>query len=488
MLYVVWAADPTRVADGTLVAMAIQIASFVACVHIAGGKSRTMLRIGSPIAWILAMCVLYFIYPSVLWCLGASFMWAGYVTPERATTLFLLHGLFMVSMTCAYAAVSRGLPTLPVAVAAPKTRTAVLLFSVPMLAVMLQRLLIGGTLLPADSYGASWAAASRGVIEARAVGGIQYVLAQVMSKLDMYGQIIQGVGAALLLSRAIATRRNRAVTLLGVACVYALTYFLSIGGRSPILISGIIALSLTDRLVGPIRWGLLLPIAAAALAAFGPLAVYRTHTEPSLAERLKATVREYSETRGDDSIGEFGPMLGKEALALDLCDSTDFTDRLYILRSVSGVVPSQLLPDKMHWLSTGDTLSVVLLGERAVRRSNAGVAGSVIADGYRTGGFWGIGLLGAMEGVLVGLVCRRLAGSPWNSGLGFFRAALVAALCSMSFLVIRSGIGELLAYMVWYVAAPLLAALACGPLFRRTRRMRPTRQVATVNRDVIVYE
>ena len=488
MVYVVWAADPTRLDSGVLVALAVQLASFVACIYIAGGKSRTMLRIASPIAWILTMCALYFIYPSVLWCLGASFQYAEYVTPERATTLFFLHGLFMVSMTCAYAVVSRGLPTLPVAVAKPRTRVAVLVFSVPILAVMLQRILSGGTLLPADSYGASWAAAHTGLTEVRAVGGTQYVLAQVMSKAGMYGQMLQGVGAALLLGRAAAARRNRALTLLGVACGYALTYFTGTGGRSPILISGIIALSLADRLTGSIRWGMVLPIAAAAVAAMGPLAAYRTHTEPSLAERLKATARDYSGTGEYDSNGEFGAMLGKESLALDLSDWSDFADHRYLLRSLLSVAPSQFLPDKMDWQSTANTLSVALVGERGVRENDVGVAGSVIADGYRTGGFWGVGLLGAMEGALVGLVCRQLSGSRRVATLGFFLAALVAAVCSMSFLVIRSGIGELLGYIVWYVAMPLLAALTADSLYRGKRRMRRTRQIATLNQDLTVYE
>lgn len=475
MAYVGWAADPSRLANATLMALAAQLAAFVVCVHIAGARSRTRLGVGSPLAWILAVCVFYLIYPSVLWCVGGSFHWDEFVTPDRATTLFVLHALFMLCITCGYTAVSGRAQTV-VAEAPPRSSfLAVVLFCGPVLAVMLQRLLTAGSVLPATSYGDSWQTAYKEVVNARLAGGQSYVFAQIMSKVGMYASMLQAIGAALMLSRAIAEKRRRAATLVAVGLVYALTYFVSIGGRSPVLISGIVALSLTDRLAGPIRWRMILPVVAVALAAFAPLSIYRTHAEASVTDRIDATIREYRESRSGDATGEFGPMLSKEAVALQLSDTSSFADSLYVFRSVlMSLVPSQLLPEKMNWRYTHDTLSNVLLGERTVAETNAGVAGTVIGDGYRTWGMWGVALLGLVDGLLVGLACRWLGQAPLVSSSQPFRVlrvALLATLGGMSFLVIRSGLGELLAYIAYYIALPLFAAFVLSFLSRQ--RLQP---------------
>jgi hypothetical protein len=139
-----------------------------------------------------------------------------------------------------------------------------------------------------------------------------------------------------------------------------------------------------------------------------------------------------------------------------------------VLHSALSVVPSQLLPGKLDWPPTANLLSLEMLGSAAVQ--SGGVAGSAIADGFRIGGLWGVGLSAALLGSLLAVVYRWLNASTASTGHPqLLRAALAAGYFAWCFAFVRGDFALMVNVTFYVVILPwTVLSLALSGRARRT--------------------
>ena len=462
LIYVVLTSDAVRL-HSVFIPMLFQLVSWAAALTLrvtARGKGK--LRISDPCVLFLALSLLYFLYPSIAWCRGEALPFGEYLTFQNAAMLFWGHGVFMLGVVLGYTAVSSRVQvahSLDLA-QLPSAWLPILLVIVVEFA---QYIALNGGISPTVTYARAWETEYRHLLAARSAGGIQYLLAQVSNHAQMYLIILQGLGGGLLLSRTTAARRRQWIAALVIGLLLVFGLVVSPGGRSSAIIAMVISLVIADTLAGPLPRKTIMPLVVFAMVLFPFFALYRTHTGESFIGRLGAVYEEYRNSSGDGgslaNYGEFTGMLSKEAAVVNLTDSDpEFADRNYLLRSTMSVIPSQLFPRKLEWRFTSDVLSTILLGDQTVKTTNAGVAGAVVGDGYRSGGILGIVAIALLLGSVYGIAQRWLMADVREGlqGPALLKCALVAGFYGFIVYVIRGGLGEILGILLYNVIVPWL--------------------------------
>ena len=445
--------------EGLTVAAALafgfQLLCLAGALMIAARHSGTHgLRVSDPLLLVLLWSFLYLVLPSVFWLQGAVILRSYYITYDAWFSLQWLHGLFILGFVGGYLLICPA-PNFQANVAPARLASGWWLFLltvIPMLVTVFLRVASGGGALPEVSYGETWYSGQSGIQTAQAQGGIAYLLTQFMSKLWFYPILIQSVGLGLIMSNWILKGRSWMFVLGFAGVITMANQLLSGSTRSSAIIVAIIAVILVDLLARPIPFSIMAIAMVVGLFLFDLLSVVRQAPFSQLMSYLPIAVEKYFSPTFP-RLGEFGLMLSKEALMLQLVQTQGGPNPMHLLQNILFVVPSQLNPLKLNWTFTGDLLSREMLGEAYYL--GAGVAGSIVGDGLRINGWFGVFLLAVLLGLLVGTVQRwAMGGRGLPRGTNLLRICLWAGFLGWTFNFIRSDLGSLLTILIYYVVLP----------------------------------
>jgi hypothetical protein len=442
------------------IAFGVQLGAWAACL-IAGAalSPGKTLRISNPVVLTVCLGTLYLVYPSIVWCQGDRIPYNVDIDPAMASQLFILHALFFAGFTLGYVLLApavRAEKCIDVQAIAAPWRLFFLALT-PLVLTTLVRVATGGGLISNVNYSDQWVGDQANIAAAQASGGIGYVLLQLQSKTWFYPIIAQGTAGGILLARALTSSKHHVWPRLCLICGAAiLMILLGDGGRSPTIVYVLVALIVCDTIAGPLPWRIIFPLAAGGLLFFFFAGYYRTYKNIGFSEAIQTIAEDYRHDQGSETAAEFTSMLPKEALTIQLMDESGLDGPVYIVRSVLGLLPSQLMPGKLAWRPTADILSEEMLGP--IAQSGAGVAGTSVGDGYRFWGSAGVFMLAVIFGAIFGRMQawgRRGIG-PQNAPV-LLRLGLMAGLTGFSYLLIRSSLGELLTFVVYAVVIPWCA-------------------------------
>jgi hypothetical protein len=473
------ATAPPELFSRVQVAFGVQLAVWAVCLiagaHFSPGKT---LRISNPVVLTVCLGTLYLIYPSIVWCRGDRIPYNVEIDPEMASQLFILHALFFAGFTIGYAFLApavRADKRIDVQGIAPPWRLFFLAMT-PLALTTLVRVASGGGLLSQVNYGDQWIDTQANLAAARASGGIQYLLLQLQSKTWFYPIIAQGTAGGILLARALTSTKHYVWPRLSLICGAAIVMILlGDGGRSPTIVYVLVALIVCDTIAGPLPWRIIFPLAAGGLLFFFFAGYYRTYKNIGLSEAIQLIAEDYRHDQGSETAAEFTSMLAKEALTIQLMDQSGSDGSVYVIRSVLGVLPSQLVPGKLTWRPTADILSEEMLGP--IAQSGAGVAGTSVGDGYRFWGPAGVFLLAGIFGAIFGRIqAWGIRGVGPQNSPALLRLGLMAGLIGFSYLLIRSSLGELLTFVVYAGVIPWFAICFLFPKNQRWLGAAPLKQ------------
>jgi oligosaccharide repeat unit polymerase len=410
-------------------------------------------RLRNPATVVLALAIPYFLYPGMLWCRTGRLPFLGVVQPSSVSRVFVAHGLFMLALALAYRLTRRSgrsgrttHGTMPSAW--PLVSIALTFIGVSILV----RMLSGGGILPNQSYGDEWNDIALGVASARNSGGVGYVFVQIMSKVNLYPIMLLGVAITLLLGKFGRRLKGQLGVLLACGALTISTTWLMSGARSPAIIVFLIAVIYADMIGVRLRWSVLLPGVVVMTVLFGFLGYMRVYRDLSIIDAASNAYTEMMSGSEEQNAGEFAGMLSKEIVAKEMYADQPPAGFQYIFESVLAVVPSQLLPSKLNWEQTNQTLSNRFLGGSTT--GGGGVAGTMIGDCYRFAGSYGVIILPAILGFILATVERW----TYKGGASMMKLALAASFYSMSFMFIRGSLGEVIVNCVYGVIVPSAVA------------------------------
>jgi hypothetical protein len=453
-LYILGTAGPEAFKASGL-ALLLQISTWTVAMALMAKRSGNSIRLSDPGVLVLAMAALYLIYPSVVWMKTQTLVGVS-ITYETASLLFVLHSLFIIAFAASYICIApRRRNQVKLDLGRLPSGSSWLLIPAGILVVNIAiRLAGGGSLFPTTNYGTNWYELQAEILASRSQGGLGYILTQISSKTYFYPWVIQGVAGGLMLARAIALRKRTHLTLLLLGALAAAVVLFGDGGRSPGLIIMIITLVFADLVVGPLSLKLVALVVLAALFGFVLLGYYREVRDLGVGEATRVAYESVGENTEADNAGEFTGMLAKEALVLELFEGEPKEGFQYLWQSALGLVPSQLVPQKLQWSSTAAILAQRLLGSSAAAMGS-GVAGTMIGDGYRFAGVAGVPILACLLGAIMGTVHRWLFGMKTRgSNLTFLKAMLVCGFYGFTFGVLRNSLGETFVYIVYGIVIP----------------------------------
>ena len=457
--------DP-EVLRGAAIAFGFQLACWAgSMILIIYRNPYPELRVSDPGLLYLFWCALYLILPSIFWLLGAAIPWAEYVTHDLAVELLWMHGVFIACLIGGYLA-ARPTEGVPVRVDVGRLPSGWVLFLVPLVPLAVEvffRMASGGGILPDRTYGENWFDLYEGVQASRGAGGLGYVWTQILSKTIYYPILIQGVGLGLIMAQFFGKKRFQAGTLIFIGAVILAMILLGSGARSGYIMVFLVGLILADLLTGPIPWRYLLVALVAGLAVFEFLGLYRAYRDLPFNVALSDTLEHYLSS-DIPVLGEFTAMFSKEALVLQYVrDSGGIEGVNYLYQQFLALFPSQLIPVKMTWITTGDLASRELLG--ASYFAGGGVAGAMIGDCYRFAGTIGAPLMATLLGAVTGWTQRWLMSRSVPTGkTNLLRVALWACFLGWAFGIIRSDLNGLLVLLLYSCLLPLLLLTILLPM------------------------
>lgn len=307
-----------------------------------------------------------------------------------------------------------------------------------------------------QNYSNNWYEIYSSVNKARAAGGSNYILTQIWSKTYFYSILIQGMGVGLIIIKMIHSHKYIWRNLIIFGIVFLITMSLGFGARSWVIIVYLIGLIVADMISGPlIPWRYLFTLVLTGLVVFTYYGYFRTYTSFGWEKALDLGYEEFEKysVRTVD-IPEFSVMFLKEAEGIKIFRAKDNEGIYLIIRSVLMVIPSQILPEKMHWATTTDILSKDMEGE-AYDEGN-GMAGAIIVDGYRFAGEAGVPLLAFILGGILAVfhnIMNNYTRSTNQADI-LIRIGLMAGLYSSLFDIIRGDLGGLIVKIVYFVIIP----------------------------------
>lgn len=413
------------------------------------------LRLANPAVLLIGWMFYYFVKPALAWMQGYR------MALESPGTLLLdvdtvaqvqyAHCLFAVAFFAAHFLVA---PTaVPSDDPAGRRDTAIrplpflLLGLLPYALNVVERLLTTGSVVASATYGEITESGVENLEASRNVGGAGYFVTQVLSKVWYLPVMSLGVGYYALLARYI--RENRRAALLLFFAQVPVLLLLGNGGRSYTAFPFLMAFILTDALTKPLRWARYLPIAWAAVQFFDFYGVFRGFQTEAPTAAFTSTMEHF---RSDSLVlnTEDGIMLTKEAYCLMLARHGTVAKGVgYFFDTLVLLLPAQIAPSKLGMRSTADFLSDELLG---ARRRGSGVAGTMVGDGLLIDGDWGVIALGAVLGVLLGLMMRW--GYSGKGGARLWRSIIMLLISAQVTQYIRADLVVVLTQLVYYVVLP----------------------------------
>lgn len=393
----------------------------VAMIRSPGGT----LRMSDPFLVLLGMGFNFLVTPGILWLHGADLElhWGevGRIRMDIFIQLQWLHVMFMVALSAVYFAMAP--PHRFRAVSAgdlarlPRPAPWIVLGLLPLMFGVAQRVITTGSIAASQNYGQMWGSNHAELVAVHAEGGSALVASQLLGKVWFLPWLALGIGEGLLLARLVRSGRRLPIVLFVLQAPVLL--FLSFGGRSVIAAPFIIAIVVADVLVGPLRWRWVLALTGTALVGFNFFGIYRGYRERDFGEAMALANERFGATpRTENLSAESGIMLIKEHFIVAWSDANNFVRGVsYFTESILGLLPQQLVPEKVRYLNTATFLSRELLGP-AASSGGGGVAGSIIADGYMIGRELGTIVLGAVLGAIAGAITRALSAGGRQVGSG----------------------------------------------------------------------
>lgn len=415
------------------------------------------LRLSNPAVLLIGWMFYYFVKPALAWMQGYRMALESPGTilldADTVAQVQYAHCLFALALYGAFFLVAPA--AVPDADPSGKRDTAIrpvpflLLGLLPYAMNVVERLVTTGSIVATASYGELTETGVEDLEASRQVGGAGYFVTQVLSKVWYLPVMSLGIGYYALLARFIRERRRTAQALFFAQV--PLLLLLGNGGRSYTAFPFLMAFILTDALTKPLRWVRFLPVAAAAIQAFDFYGVFRGFQTAGPTAAFASAMDHY---RNEAQMlnTEDGVMLTKEAYCLLLARHGTVAKGLsHFFDTVVLLLPAQIAPGKLSLRSTADFLSDELLG---MRRRGSGVAGTMVGDGFLIDGDWGVPLLGAVLGVILGLTVR------WGYGDGtrprLWRSILMLLITAQTTQYIRADLVVVLTQLLYYVLLPTI--------------------------------
>jgi len=479
--YIGYGVDESRAAG--MPAMMMEYAVWIGLLGVAMMRSpNATLRVSDPYLMLLGLGFNFLVFPGILWLHGADMerRWYefGRIRMDIFVQLQALHVIFMVSLSALYFGIApRHRYTLIEEASSaplPDGRPWIVVGLLPMLYSTVQRIITTGSITATQNYGEAWASNYADVTATHAEGGSALVASQFLGKVWFLPWLVLGIGEGLLLAKLL--KQGRRLPLVLFALQAPVLLLLNSGGRSVIAAPFLIAVVVADMLAGPIRWRWVLSLGSVAMVGLNFFGFYRAYRERDFGEAFAMANEQFSTVSRSESVSVEGTiMLMKEHFAIAWTEANNYSRGLsYFTESILGLLPQQIVPDKLRFMNTTTFLSRAFLGREADR--GGGVAGSIIADGYMIGRELGVLLLGTVLGALAGGINRALSWSGHRAGAQpmLWQVVLLVSWSSQSIPFFRNDLSTVISQLFSVVGIPavLFAAWAgLSPNSRWTRRV-----------------
>lgn len=470
--FITYGADPSRSE-----ALASVLCEFALCVLLVGAAALHNrggeLRISDPYLLLLGFGLNFLVVPSIGWLHGANYeqMWyeAGRIRTDIFIRLQWIHMIFLGGFSAVYFAMAPRRPSRLFDAGGPlPSPWPWLAFGIlPLVVAVGERVLTTGSLSAVQNYGDVWYREQEVLQATHAEGGSALAATQVMGKVWFLPWQALGIGEGLLLARLVRERKR--LLMLLFAAQLPLFTFLHAGGRSMIAIPFISALMIADLFAGPLRWRWLALVAAAALTFYNVFGVYRAYREHDFSQAVEMTSEQFQVAgRVESRSAEGDVTMVKEHYAVAWTDANDFArGASYFSEALLGLLPQQIVPEKVSYMNTATFLSRELLGSAAAR--GAGVAGSIIVDGYMIGRELGVLALAIVLGLIAGGVTLSLSrGRAAEGGRPrLWQATLLLSTPALCVVFYRNDLSAVISQTLTTVAMPaalfaLFVALSPG--------------------------
>lgn len=414
------------------------------------------LRLSNPALLLLGWMFYYFIKPAMAWLQGSRMALESPGTVVLDVSVFAqvqhAHCYLALALFAGYFLVApASVPRAIFAKSGPEIRPTwfIALGLLPYATNILERLVTTGSIFASASYGDLTATGAAQLQASRSEGGAGYLVTQIMSKVWYFPIMALGLGYFVLLARYL--REDKRIALGLFFAQIPVLLFLGNGGRSYTVFPFLIALILVDALSVQLRWIRALPAAAAAVQAFNFYGILRGFQSDSPTGAINASI-ETIQSQSNVLNTEDGIMLTKEAYCLLLSMHGHNQRGIgYFSDSIILLLPAQIAPSKAFIRTTAEFLSDELLGHR---RQGAGVAGTIVGDGLLLGGDYGVAILGAVLGVILGLMVRW--GLSGQGGARLWRCVIMLLMTAQTAQYIRADLVVVLTQLLYYVLLPAI--------------------------------
>jgi hypothetical protein len=458
-IYALATAQP-KYLQSALPAFTFQLGGWaLAWLLLASLTSNGHLRVSDPAVLFLLWLGLYLIYPSIFWLQGDFDQFGSSLKTSKAVSLVWFHGLFIMGFMAGHLCLRKRWRLVMPPLDLDRLPKGWLLYLLPFSVLLLEiviRLATTGNLLPPQTRADLSFGAWQDIQAAHAHGGLELLWQQLFYKVNCYPVIIQGVGAALIMVHTIRANmkliRNIAILMAGLL----FTLLFGSGDRSDAMMPYIIAIILTDILIGPFRYRVLFILFIVTLVSFEFYGAYRNIRYLPFDQAIGLAYDDFiNQTVKEHKISDFSGMFTKEYVGIEIFSKKDTEGINYLINSVARMLPLQILPEKKFIMSTSEALSLATYGSHAAMKGR-GTAGAMIVDGYRFAGTAGVALLGAIIGALLASVHNWFTQEvrPGFQGPVLMKIVLVSGLYAWSYIFIRHDLTIIFTTFLWQIIIP----------------------------------
>lgn len=412
-----------------------------------------------PVLHIITWSFLYFVLPTYAWLFGQRIPHSANLTENSVIAVQKIHLIFLCSFFSVFLLKNRTtriyknqkIPFQHLPSGWP-----ILMFGmIPVIFEVVTRVVQTGNPLPQTTYGENWLALQDELSRTKSEGGLAYLVDQVLGKAYFWFSLAKGFGLGLIASRALRRSDSYGAVVLIYLLFFLFDYFLGGGSRSGSIVPLIIAFTITVTLCRSPSTFYFICFTFFGLVAFSFLGIVRQENLTESINNFVFYLDIYTQSFWL-ALSEFTVMLSKEAHMYESYGRTAGFEPLNFIMQIFSLVPSQIYRSKLEYFPTADFLSQEFLGEMALL--GVGVAGTMVGDAWRVGGFFGV----AVYGVFLGWSIAKL--SLWllqgndasHPSLTLLRISLFSGLIANLFLVVRSDLSGFITHVVYNLFIPFL--------------------------------